>query len=144
MAAELLRALRGKRSQEAFARRVGVRSHAIYTWESARNFPTAARALQAARRSGIDVGAALERFYRRAPGWLAETDPCTPAGVARLLDDLRGASSIVAVARATDSSRFAVARWLKGTAQPRLPEFLRLVEGTSLRVLDFVACLVDP
>ncbi|HMI92410.1 MAG TPA: DUF4423 domain-containing protein [Polyangiales bacterium] len=144
IAAELLRALRGKRSQEAFARRLGVRSHAIYTWESARNFPTAARALWAAERSGIDVAAALARFYTRAPTWLAEIDPSTPAGVARLLDDLRGGSSIVAVARATERSRFAVARWLKGEAQPRLPEFLRLIEGTSLRLLDFLACLVDP
>jgi transcriptional regulator with XRE-family HTH domain len=144
IAAELLRALRGKRSQEAFARRLGVRSHAIYTWESARNFPTAARALRAASRSGVDVGGAVERFYRRAPAWLEETDLTTPAGVARLLDDLRGASSIVAVARAVGCSRFAVARWLKGEAQPRLPEFLRLIEGTSLRLLDFLACLVDP
>ena len=144
IAAELLRALRGKRSQEAFARRVGVRSHAIYTWESARNFPTAARALQAAERSGIDVAAALARFYRRAPTWLAEIEPCSPPGVARLLDDLRGAIALVAVARATGRSRFAVARWLKGEAQPRLPEFLHLIEATSLRLLDFLACLVDP
>ena len=144
IAADLLRALRGKRSQEAFARRVGVRSHAIYTWESARNFPTAARALHAAERSGIDVVAALARFYRQAPAWLTETEPSSPAGVARLLDDLRGASSVVAVARATGHSRFAVARWLKGAAQPRLPEFLQLIEGTSLRLLDFLACLVDP
>jgi transcriptional regulator with XRE-family HTH domain len=144
VAAELLRTLRGKRSQEAFARRLGVRSHAIYTWESARNFPTAARALWAAERSGIDVGAALARFYTRAPAWLAEIAPTSPAGVARLLDDLRGGSSIVAVARATGHSRFAVARWLKGEAQPRLPEFLGLIEGTSLRLLDFLACLVDP
>ena len=144
IAAELLRALRGKRSQEAIARRLGVRSHAIYTWESARNFPTAARALWAAERSGIDVGAALARFYTRAPAWLAEIDPSSPAAVARLLDDLRGGSSIVALSRATGFSRFAVARWLKGEAQPRLPEFLALIEGASLRLLDFLACLVDP
>jgi transcriptional regulator with XRE-family HTH domain len=144
IAAELLRALRGKRSQEAFARRLGVRSHAIYTWEAARNFPTAARAFSAAERAGVDVRAALERFYRRPPAWLKDADPTSPAGIARLLDDLRGTSSIVAVARATGSSRFAVARWLKGEAQPRLPEFLRLVEGTSLRLLDLLACLVDP
>jgi hypothetical protein len=37
-----------------------------------------------------------------------------------------------------------VARWLKGTAEPRLPDFLRLVETSTLRVLDFVALLVDP
>jgi transcriptional regulator with XRE-family HTH domain len=144
VAAELLRAIRGRRSQEAFARRVGCRANAIYTWESGRNFPTAARALQAAARAGIDVGAALARFYQRPPAWLVEAEPTSPQAIARLLDDLRGATSLVAVARATERSRFAVSRWLKGGAEPRLPDFLRLIEATSLRLLDFIACLVDP
>ena len=143
-AAELMRAIRGQRSQEAFARRLGCRANAIYTWESARNFPTAARALYAAARAGVDVGAALARFYTRTPSWLKRADPTSPQTVARLLDDLRGQSSIVAVARATGRSRFAVSRWLSGEAQPRLPDFLRVLEATSLRLLDFVACLVDP
>ncbi|MEM9492006.1 MAG: DUF4423 domain-containing protein, partial [Myxococcota bacterium] len=39
--------------------------------------------------------------------------------------------------------RFAVSRWLKGRAEPRLPDFLRLVEAASVRVLDLLAQLVD-
>jgi hypothetical protein len=37
-----------------------------------------------------------------------------------------------------------VARWLKAEAQPRLPDFLRLVEAASLRLLDLLGGLVDP
>jgi transcriptional regulator with XRE-family HTH domain len=143
-ASELLRALRGGRSQEALARRLGCRSHAIYTWESGRNYPTAARTFVAAARVGVDVNAALQRFYRRPPVWLGDSDFGAPASVARLLDDLRGKTPVTEIARATGRTRFAVARWLKGQAQPRLPDFLRLIEATSLRLLDFVACLVDP
>jgi len=143
-ASELLRALRGARSQEAFARRLGCRSNAIYTWESGRNYPSAARFFLAASRCGIDVRAAIQAFYRRPPAWLVSADPASTSFVALLLDDLRGTSSIVAIAKTVGRSRFAVARWFKGQAQPRLPDFLRLIEATSLRVVDFIACLVDP
>jgi DNA-binding phage protein len=144
LAAELLRAIRGRRSQAAFARRVGCRSNAIYTWEAGRNFPTAARTFHAARRAGIDGLAALRRFYVRPPSWLERSDPTHPQVLARLLDDLRGKTPVQAIARSTGCSRFAVARWLKGQTEPRLPDFLRVVEAASLRLLDFVACLVDP
>ncbi len=145
IAADLMRAVRGARSQEAFARRVGCRANAIYTWEAARNFPTASRAMRAAERAGIDVRASLLMFYARQPEWLAATKRVTSArSIAKLLDDQRGTTSIVALAQATNRSRFAVARWLKGDAEPRLPDFLRLIEASSLRVLDFIACLVDP
>src|SRR5204863_7059576 len=115
-----------------------------YTWESGRNYPTAARTFFAAARVGVDVSAALHSFYRRPPVWLSAADFTSPAYVARLLDDLRGKTSVAAIARSTGRTRFAVARWLKGQAQPRLPDFLRLVEAASLRLFDFVACLVDP
>jgi transcriptional regulator with XRE-family HTH domain len=145
IAAELVRALRGGRSQEAFARRLGCRANAVYTWEAARNFPTAARTLKAAERAGVDVRASLLKFYAQPPAWLTASKRVATAGtVASLLDDLRGKTSIVALAQATERSRFAVARWLKGTAEPRLPDFLRLIEASSLRLIDFIACLVDP
>jgi transcriptional regulator with XRE-family HTH domain len=144
LAAELLRALRGKRSQAAFARRLGCRGNAIYTWEAGRNFPTAARTFQAAKRSGIDGLAALQRFYVRPPAWLHGCNPSQPQTLARLLDDLRGKTPVQTIADSIGRSRFAVSRWLKGQTQPRLPDFLRLIEATSLRLLDFIACLVDP
>ncbi|MEY4551160.1 MAG: hypothetical protein RL685_7355, partial [Pseudomonadota bacterium] len=145
-----MRALRGERSQEAFGRRLRCRANTIYTWESGRNFPTAARMLGAAERSGVDVEAAMVRFYARRPAWLDGGEhsrackPCSTEAVRRLIEDLRGPSTTVALAARVGRTRFAVARWLKGEAEPRLPDFLRLLEATSLRMLDFIACLVDP
>jgi transcriptional regulator with XRE-family HTH domain len=150
LAAELLRALRGARSQEAFGRRMRCRANTIYTWESGRNFPTASRMLSAAALGGVDMEGAMLRFYGRRPAWLDSgdgqraCDPCSREGVRRLIDDLRGKTTAIALAARVGRTRFAVARWLKGKAEPRLPDFLRLVEATSLRMLDFVACLVDP
>jgi transcriptional regulator with XRE-family HTH domain len=144
LAAELLRALRGDRSQAAFARRLKYKSNIIYSWESGRAFPTAARSLWAAERVGVDVRAALLSFLRQEPAWFELYGPTDPLGVAALLNDLRGRTPVGDLAKAADRSRFAVARWLKGTAEPRLPDFLRLVETSTLRVLDLVALLADP
>lgn len=144
IASDFLKALRGKRSQPAFSRRLGYRTNVAYTWEAGRAFPTAAQALAAAGRVGIDVRAAVSRFYRAPPAWLEAWDPTSPADVAKLLDDLRGRTSVIELARATKRSRFAIARWLKGSAEPRLPDFFLLVEKTSLRLLDFIATLTDP
>lgn len=145
-----MRALRGDRSQEAFGRRLRCGANTIYTWECGRNYPTAARMLAAAKRSGVDVEAALVRFYGRRPAWLGAKgkkgarDPCTAESVRLLLDDLRGSTTALELAERVGRSRHAVGRWIKGEAEPRLPDFLRLLEATSLRLLDFIACLVDP
>jgi transcriptional regulator with XRE-family HTH domain len=144
LSAELLRALRGERSQAAFARRLKYKSNIIYSWESGRAFPAAARALWAAERVGVDVRAAVASFLRQEPVWFDLYGPSDPSGVAALLNDVRGRTPVVDLAREAERSRFAVARWLKGTAEPRLPDFLRLLEASTLRVLDFVALLVDP
>ncbi len=144
LAAELLRALRGKRSQQALCRRLGFKSNVVHQWERGHSFPTAARALQVAARVGVDVQGALREFYRTAPRWLDEQEPTTPAGVAAFLSDLRGSTSLVELARYSGKSRFAIARFLSGDAEPRLPDFLRLIEAASLRLLDFIEQLVDP
>lgn len=145
LARDFARALRGKRSQPAFSKRVGYRTNVSYMWEAGRSYPTAAVALHAAQRAGVDVRGALTRFYRVAPDWLAQhADPATPSAVCALLEDLRAGRPIVQVASAIGKSRFAVARWFHGDAQPRLPDFFRLLEGITLRLLDFVAAFVDP
>lgn len=144
LASETLRALRGPRSQVAFSRRLHYRSNVAYLWESGRNYPTAATFLWAATRVRIDVRAAVARFYRAPPEWLEDTDLTCASGVALLLADLRRQNPVSELARRTGRSRYAVSRWLKGQTEPRLPDFLRLIEATSLRVLDFVAQLVDP
>lgn len=144
LAAELLRGLRGKRSQQALCRRLGAKSNVVHQWERGHSFPSASRALQVAARVGVDVPAAFREFYRTAPRWLDETAPTAPEGVAAFLSDLRGSTSTVELARYSGKSRFAIARFLSGDAEPRLPDFLRLVEAASLRLLDFIEQLVDP
>src|SRR5690606_16990526 len=144
IAREFVRALRGRRSQAALSRRLGYRTNVVYAWESGRNAPTAADALRMAARTGIDVPGALRDLYRTTPSWLERVDPIGRDGVAALLDDLRGRTSIVDLARAAGRSRFAVARWLSGAAEPKLSEFFLLIEKGSLRLLEFIAAFTDP
>ncbi|MDP2315621.1 MAG: DUF4423 domain-containing protein [Pseudomonadota bacterium] len=144
IARDLLIALRGRRSQVAWSRRLGYRSNVAYAWESGSRSPTAAEMFRAARRAGVDLAGALTRFYGRAPLWLETLDPATPEAVARLLDDLRGSASITDLARRSGLSRYSLSRWLAGQTQPRLAEFLQLVEAASVRMVDLLAVLGDP
>jgi len=142
LSSELIRALRGKRSQTAFSKRLGYRSNVAYAWESGRAWPTALDFFGILERSGRRLEPALVKFHRGPSE--AHHDLRTVTGIAAFLDDLRGQTSIVDLARTAKRSRFAVARWLKGEAEPRLPDFLRLLEAASLRLLDFLACFLDP
>ena len=92
----------------------------------------------------VDVRGAIVRFYGTEPMWLERNDPATQAGVAALLDDLRANRSVAELARAAGKTRSAVSRWLGARTEPRLPDFLQLLNVSSLRLLDFVAELVDP
>jgi transcriptional regulator with XRE-family HTH domain len=144
LASQLIRALRGRRSQTALSRRLGYRSNVVYTWESGGGFPTAARTFRLARRVGVEPADVVTRFYRQKPAWIASTDVASPEGVVAFLGGLRARQSIQTLAAATGRDRFRVSRWLKGASEPRLPDFLRLVQACSLRLLDLVAAFVDP
>jgi transcriptional regulator with XRE-family HTH domain len=139
-----MRSLRGARSQVALSRRLGYRTNAAYSWESGRDFPTGARFLEVAARVGIDVRAAIERFYRREPAFLEGHQLPSRDAVAALLSELRGSMPVVQLAARTGYTRFAIARWLNGSTEPRLPQLLSLIEASSLRLLDFIAAFVDP
>lgn len=116
----------------------------VASWEAKRRWPTAARALWAAERAGVDVCQALVQFYGRSPRWLGRTAPATPEGVVALLGDWLETTALKEVVTRTGRSRYAVSRWLKGQAEPRLPDFLRLVEAATLRLTDFAASLAEP
>lgn len=140
---EWLRALRGTRTQPAFSRRLGYRSNVVWTWEAGHRWPTAAEAMRAAVRAGVDVRGAWARFYRTPPEWLATVDPTTRAGVAALLRDLRGTQAIGEAAARAGVSRYQLLRWLGEVAEPKLPQLWAVVEALSLRALDLVAATVD-
>jgi hypothetical protein len=144
LASELIRALRDKRSQAALSRRLRYGSNVVRTWEAGRRFPTASRFFAVCARVGVAPNQAIRRFYASPPSWLNGADFTAPASVARLLDSLRGKTKITDIAARAQRSRFAVSRWLSGATEPRLPDLLCLIEATSLRSLDFIACFVDP
>ena len=141
LARDLIRALRGHRSQRAFSRWLGYSTNVIYTWESGRRAPTAAETFRVAARAKVDVPAALARFMN-FPG--EAPDLTTPEGIATLLRALAGDTPVSELGRRTGLGRFRVARWLAGQNEPRLPDFLRLVEAASLRLLDFLSVFADP
>ena len=143
-AAQVIRALRGRFAQSALSRRLGYRSNVFHDWETGRAFPTAARVMALARHVGREPNEAVARFLGESPSWLATTDLATPPGVAALLRQVRGTIRVSALARSTERDRFAVARWLKGASEPRLPDFLRMIDAASQRLADFLAEFVDP
>lgn len=138
---EVVRALRGTRSQRALSRRLQYTTNVVYLWESGRRWPTAAAFLWLAHRVGVDVVAALQRFD---PGHAASAEPWHPSDVAALLRRLQGRVPATGLADRLGVSRHVVGRWLRGEAEPRLPDLLRFIEATSTRMLDFVSGFVDP
>ena len=139
VARQLVRAVRGGRSQEAFSRRLGYKSNPVADWEAGRRFPVAAEFLRACRLGQIDVDGAFERFRPEEAPALGDGDD---DGVAAWLDALRGTTPITEVAERLEASRYAVSRWLKGSTRPRLPDFLRMIDLLTDRLSDLVAELV--
>lgn len=113
LASELLRALRGRRSQAQLSRRLGYASNVVFDWESGRRAPTAAKALLLARRTGVDVNRALQTFLRASVPAAPRTKLESSRGVVLLMRELRGRQQIADLARAMHRSRFSVSRWLQ-------------------------------
>ena len=138
---QLVRHLRGHRSQRALSRRLQYTTNVVYLWESGRRVPTASSFLWLAHRTGVDLDRALAPF---APPEVTGPEPWRAGAVARLLRHLQGRIPATRLASQIGVSRHAVGRWLRAEAEPRLPDLLRWVELTATRMLDFVAGFADP
>lgn len=138
-AAQLLRALRGRRSQRAFSRRLGYRSNVAHDWESGRRMPTAPATLGCCHRLGVDVSGAFERFQ---PACAKALGAAPHFDVAAWLSELAGSLALAELAARSGLSRHAVGRNLRGTTKPKLDDFISLVEAISGRASDLVQELV--
>lgn len=138
MARELLRAMRGQRSQVAFARRLGYKANPVADWEAGRRFPTALEMFRAYEKVTGDVAAAFARFHPSIPARLTDGT----LDIASWLSALRGSASAQDIAARAKLSRHQVSRWLRGQTQPRLPDFLRVLDAITGRATDLVAELV--
>jgi len=141
---ELVRALRGKRSQRAFSARIGRASSVASAWESGRRSPSITELLRVASKLGLDVQRALASFAEvHAPGFRAPARVGV-SHVAALLRALAGTTPISTIAERAGVTRSATSRWLSGRVEPRLPDFLQIVEATCRGAMTFVAALVPP
>ncbi len=145
-ASDLLRALRGDRSQEAFRRLLGRRSNVAHTWENGHRFPSAIEFHRVAARVGVSPVEAWRSFLAgQSPPWLDDDfDPTDKANLGRLLTQLHRAGPLTELCRDSGFTRHAAIRWLRGESAPRLPDLLRFVQATTFRLADFAACWVDP
>lgn len=140
LSSQLLRELRGRRTQNALSQRLGARSNVANAWETGRDFPRASTFFRLLRLTGRDGPAALEKFRPELTscGSLEELE-----SAGRLFEVLRGKRKIGELAATAGLDRFLVSRILKGRSDPRLPDFLSLLEALTLSCLDFLSLLVD-
>jgi transcriptional regulator with XRE-family HTH domain len=144
IAADLIRALRGRLSRAAFSKRLGYRSNVVVRWEMKSAWPSADTFFTCIGTLRPRVLQVLPRFLDHAATPLPVGAKVSAAEVASFLRELRGKTPLSVLAERAGYSRFRVSRWLQGSARPRLPEFLCMVEAATRRVLDLIALLVDP
>jgi hypothetical protein len=116
----------------------------LYSWETGRSNPAASVFFRLAAVGRSDLFAKINRFASsHARAFDARQLP-TPDGVAKLMRELAADEPTAALARDLKSDRTTVTRWLNGRTEPRLPDFLRFVQKTTNRVLQFVELFTDP
>jgi transcriptional regulator with XRE-family HTH domain len=143
LARELIRGLRGARSQQSTNRRLGYSSNVLHGWESGVRAPDVSDFLRLAELARVDVALVMNEF---SPHGVLPTEgkPHDRENVRRWLDALCRDRPHSELARAVGCNRNTIARWIAGDTKPRLTQTLRLVECTTLRLLDFVGRFVDP
>jgi transcriptional regulator with XRE-family HTH domain len=144
IARQLVRALRGPRSQEACNRRLGYTSNVFHAWESGSRKPTMSDLWRLAALSRVDVPQALLSILRKNLNLQHSTHPRSPSGIdgRAWLTELTVGWSAVELARELRCNRNTVARWLQGQTEPKVHQVLHLVNLTTQRLLDFVGQFV--
>ena len=144
LASELVKSLRGNRSQAALSRRLGFNTNVVYTWEAGRRFPMATDFMALALRVKVHVNGGLQQFWGTAQPQPLLADAPSLQSITALLLALRQGQKVAHLARRSGIHRLTLVAWLSGRTQPRLPDLLRFVEAATQRLLDFVAIFVDP
>lgn len=142
---QLVRALRGPRSQAACNRRLGYTSNVLHAWETGVRKPTMTDLWRLAALSRVDVDGALRSILRKPD---VNLEPARGAAGGDGIDgrawltELTTGWSAVELARELECNRNTVARWFQGTTEPKAHQVLHLVQLTTQRLLDFIARFV--
>ena len=140
---DLMRALRGARSQPAFSRGLGFRSNAAYLWEHGRRYPEVSAFLKAGLARDARLGPALARFFEQPLDTFEGRRALSLRNVTRLVVQLLGTGSKRDVAAQLGVDRTTLGRWCAGKTEPRLPQFLSLVQLSTQRLIEFISLFVD-
>ncbi len=141
---ELVRYLRRGRSQPAFSRLLGFASNVVYTWESGRRYPEVSVFLRAAELAEVPVRERILGFLPEVGTLVDSPRLASPRAVHRMTTLLVGRAPKRDLARRIGVDRTTLARWLGGNAEPRLPDFLRLIDATTQRLLPFIGLFANP
>jgi transcriptional regulator with XRE-family HTH domain len=145
LAAALIAKLRGKWSQERLSKKLGYRSNVVYLWERKRRMPAVSVFFEVAELRRCPVVEGLRGFF--AHGHAGGLEPRRASGayaVPAMVRRMAGDQTKLELARLTSIDRATIARWMRGTTEPRLPEFLQFLDKVTLRLLEFVALFTDP
>ncbi len=129
---ELLRAVRGKHSQERVSRKLGFKSNPVYLWETGSRTPSWSQFIKLCRICNRDV----ERAVHYILGFQGNS-----ADARELLAYLCGTKKITEVARKTGHSRFVVSAWLSGKSEPGLDVFLEIFNELQFILVEFIEVL---
>lgn len=150
VACELLRAMRGKRSQVALARRLGYRGNPVTDWERGVRHPNAKEALRVAAACRLPIRDAFLELTPLDPPTLSARERASAQAQSRgrewvvhpWLTALRGSLSNTELATRLGVSRYTVSRWCSGDTDIKLHELLYYIDVLTGRVHDWVAALV--
>ena len=126
---ELIRTLRGRRTQGQVSRKLGYKANQVYRWEAGVQAVGWKEFVAFCRICGVDLRAACVELLK------FEGNPARSRELAR---HFLGGLKVSKFARQTGVSRFKVARWLNGRSDFTLDEVLELIERTQNGLFDFV------
>jgi transcriptional regulator with XRE-family HTH domain len=144
LARELMRQLRGKRSQLALSKHLGYASNVCQSWELGKRYPKASDFFLVAHKAQVPLASGVASFLQHHTHWIRASNVTSPQAVQALLRDLRGDRGIRELGTSAGAGRVTLSRWLKGEGEPRLPDLLRLVEAATHRLLEFVSIFAPP
>lgn len=138
LAAQLVRARRGARTQKQLSRELGYQSNVVFAWENERDEPNARAFFRMVQSTG--KRGELSAFKRRDE----DLDLSCKEDLTTFLKDLAEKRKVGDLAEQMQRDRHAVGRWLRGQTEISLGDLLHFVEVTTLGVYDFLAAFVDP
>jgi transcriptional regulator with XRE-family HTH domain len=126
---QLLKSLRGDRSQNYLSRKLGYRFNQVYRWETGHTkipWPSFVRLCQICK---IDLGATLKNTL----GFVEKPERCD-----LLVKNITAPASQSYMSKKVGVSRFVLSHWISGRTTPSLDDILRLVDKVTFALVEFV------